>query len=301
MTLTQLKYCIALTKTKNFGKAAKLVYVSQPTLSLAIKKLEDELEVNLFERQKNKVLVTEIGKKIIAIAENIQHKVKQIKNLAENENNQTPIIRIGAIYTIGPYLFPSLLFYFNQHYPNIKLSIEENYTAVLTKKLKLGEIDFILVAEPFEEDNILTRYLYTEPFIAALPTNHHLNHKTNLKITDLKNEIILLLGAGHCFRDQILDSYPELNNSNQDSYLQKTLEGTSLETIRYMVAGGNGITLLPYLATKQSQNLLKYIPIINPIPSRNIIVAYRQSFSNNEVLELLVSTLKKLPLLKNLQ
>ncbi len=296
MTLTQLKYCLALAKTKHFRKAAEQVFVSQPTLSLAIKKLEEELGTKLFERHKNSVLITELGSLILKVAEDIQLKAQQIKEIAAESNQQIQHIKIGAIYTIGPYLFPSLIQFFRKHYPDIKLSIEENYTFVLTEKLSKGELDFILIADPFEEEGIQTQFLYKEPFIAVLPNNHKLSHQKTLTFKKLNDETILLLGAGHCFRDQILAAYPELNNTNHSSVLQKTLEGTSLETIRYMVAAGNGMTILPCLATQHTQALLKYIPLVEPIPSRNVLFAFRKSFSNKKMVELLTLSIKKLPL-----
>lgn len=255
MTLTELKYCVELAKTKHFRKASENCFVSQPTLSVAIKKLEEELEVTLFERRKNEVLLTPIGEQIIKIAEQMLQQAKTIKDLAKDEHSQTSELKIGAIYTVGPYLFPHIIKKFKEKAPFIRLTIEEDYTHKLAKKLQSGELDVIVVAEPFNEPNIKKTVLYTEPFVAALPKSHQKNDSKKLNFDQIENENILLLGAGHCFRDQVLEAYPNLAHSGYQSHsLQKTLEGSSLETIRYMVASGAGITILPCSAAQDKQD-----------------------------------------------
>ena len=293
MTLTELKYCIELAKTKQFSQAAKNCFVSQPTLSIAIKKLEDELNIIIFERQKSSVLITEIGQKILLHATEINFNIEQIKQLVEEENEEFSSINIGAIYTIGPYIFPKLIEQFNKDVPNIKLSIEENYTKILTEKLHSGELDFIIVAEPFNEKNITTTRLYQEPFIAVIPNKHRLHKQVTINAKQIVKETLLLLGKGHCFSEQILEAYPQLN---QNHSLQKTLEGTSLETIRYTVAANNVMTILPCSATQDLQKILTYIPLENPSPSRNIVVAYRKSFTRKKVLALIIKSLQNISL-----
>lgn len=296
MTLTELKYCLELAKTKNFSQAAKNCFVSQPTLSIAIKKLEDELEVSIFERHKNTVLITEIGQKILLKAEKIQFYINEIKQFVSEENEEFSTIKIGAIYTIGPYLFPKLIEQFKKDIPNIKLSIEENYTQILTEKLHAGELDFIIVAEPFNENNIKTVRLYQEPFIAVVPKNNSLSLKSEISSQEILNETLLLLGKGHCFSEQILTSYPELIQNHENNPLQKTLEGTSLETIRYTVASNNGMTILPCSATQDSQKLLTYIPLKHPSPSRYVTIAFRKNFSRKNTLTLILKSLQNISL-----
>lgn len=296
MTLTELKYCLELSKTKNFGQAAKNCFVSQPTLSIAIKKLEQELEICIFERQNSNIIITPIGKKIIEITEKIFLDIKTIKEIVNDENEEFSEVKIGAIYTIGPYLYPSLIKQFNHDLPNIKLSIEENYTNVLTDKLHRGELDFIIIAEPFNEKNIETIFLYEEPFITVVSKQNKLKNQKSINFNQIKNETLLLLGAGHCFRDQVLEAYPQLLNTNHNSKLQKTLEGTSLETIKYTVATNNGITILPCTATQQKETLLEYIPLKNPTPTRKIVIAYRKHYSRKKLLKQVLNSLQNITL-----
>lgn len=297
MTLTELKYCVELAKTKHFRKASENCYVSQPTLSVAIKKLEEELEVTLFERRKNEVLVTPIGEKIIEIAEQVLQQSKTIKELAKDEHSETSELKIGAIYTIGPYLFPHILKKFNKKAPFVRLTIEENFTNELARKLQSGELDVIVVAEPFNEPNIKKQTLYLEPFVAALPKNHLKNDQAKLNFDEIEDENVLLLGAGHCFRDQVLEAYPNLAHSSYQSHsLQKTLEGSSLETIRYMVASGAGITILPCSATQDKQDFLIYKPLQDPVPTREVIMVWRKTFPRVKILEIIQELLQSIDL-----
>lgn len=289
MTLTELKYCVELAKTKHFRKASENCFVSQPTLSVAIKKLEEELNVSLFERRKNDVILTPIGQQIVEMAEKILKQADEIKQLAKDQYSEVSEVKIGAIYTIGPYLLPDMIKQLNQSAPYIKLSVEENYTHELAKKLQSGELDIILVAEPFSDNNIETLALYDEPFVAALPNHHPKAIKKEINLKEIDDEVVFLLGAGHCFRDQVLEAYPNLMHSNYQSHpLQQTLEGSSLETIRYMVASGAGLTILPCTATQNSRNdLLTYLPLSAPEPKRRVIMAWRKSFPRTKLLQTL--------------
>ncbi|WP_024852228.1 hydrogen peroxide-inducible genes activator [Hydrogenovibrio kuenenii] len=288
MTLTELKYCVELAKTKHFRKASENCYVSQPTLSVAIKKLEEELNVTLFERRKNDVILTPIGKKVIEIAENILKQSQMIQQITKDEFSEVTEVNIGAIYTIGPYLLPSMIKKLNQQAPYIRLTIEENYTHELAKKLQSGELDIILIAEPFDEKNIEKMALYEEPFVAALPSHHKMVGQKTIDLKSIEDDVVFLLGAGHCFRDQVLEAYPNLNHSGYQSHpLQKTLEGSSLETIRYMVASGAGLTILPCTAVQENNNeLLVYKPLTMPVPKRKVIMAWRKSFPRTKLLKL---------------
>ena len=296
MTLTELKYCLELEKTKNFGQAAKNCFVSQPTLSIAIKKIEEQLNICIFERQKNSILITDIGKKVLSIAKNILINVENIKQLANDENEEFSTIKIGAIYTIGPYIFSKMIQIFNQTIPNIKLSIEENYTEILIEKLNSGELDLIIIAETLKNNNFITQTLYKEPFILAVSNRHKFRNLKSIDIKQIKDEELLLLGKKHCFREQVLELYPNFYKKNQQHKLQKTLEGTSLETIKYTVAANNGITILPCSAIQKNQNILTYIPFKKTIPNRTVVVSYRESFPRKKILKLILNSLQKISL-----
>lgn len=298
MTLTELKYCVELAKTKHFRKASENCFVSQPTLSVAIKKLEEELNVCLFERRKNDVIVTPIGQQVIDIAQNVLKQTQLIQQIAKDEFSEESEVNIGAIYTIGPYLLPSVIKELNRTASHVRLTVEENYTHELAKKLQSGELDIILVAEPFEEKNIEKIVLYQESFVAALPLDHPMVNQKQIDLKKIEDDVVFLLGAGHCFRDQVLEAYPNLNHSGYQSHpLQKTLEGSSLETIRYMVASGAGLTILPCTATQKNNNeLLVYKPLAKPVPQRTVIMAWRKSFPRTKLLKLFQTLLASIDL-----
>lgn len=290
MTLNELKYIIALSQEKHFRKAAEKCFVSQPTLSIAIKKLEEELGVHLFERHKHDILITPIGQQIIKFSEEILKLSQNIKELAkEYQGDLSTELKIGAIYTIAPYLFPKLIPNFHALAPNVSLIIEENYTHVLAEKLKTGELDIAILSLPFDEPNIETFDLYKEPFKLILPKEKEITKETYLgSIDQIQNETVLLLGAGHCFRDQVIASFPHLLNSNQqNNQLQKTFEGSSLETIRYMVASGVGVSIFPCSTlSERDEGLLNIKELPNPKPNRIVALAWRKSFPRVKILEL---------------
>jgi len=277
MTLTELKYAIALAKYKHFKKAAEHCFVSQPTLSVAIKKLEEELNLTLFERQKQTVLITPIGQQIITLAQEILLKTKEISNLSQTLNHSLIEIKIGAIYTIGPYLFPKIIPLLHKTFPTIKFIIEENYTHILNEQLQQGELDIIFISLPFYEKSIETQLLYQEDFVAAMSPTHELSNQSTINLKNIQEETILLLGSGHCFRDQVLEAYPNLKQSASNLQWHQILEGSSLETIKYMVASGTGLTILPKTSTLQT-NILTIKPLTKPIPNRSVVMAWRKSF-----------------------
>lgn len=289
MTLTELKYVLAVAREKHFGRAAEACFVSQPTLSVAIKKLEEELGVTLFERG-GELGITPAGERVVEQAAHIFELVDGIKELAmaAKDDLQGPI-RLGAIYTIAPYLLPELIPQLHERAPPMPLLLEENYTRVLTEKLKKGELDAMIVATPVEDSSILALPLYEEPFVVAVPAAHAWKKKKSIASSELEGESMLLLGSGHCFRDQVLKVCPALNRSAQNG-LQKTLESSSLETIRHMVASGMGVTVLPCTATRlhsPSDSLLAYRPFTRPVPARVISLAWRKSFPRPRAIEAL--------------
>lgn len=287
MTLAELRYLVALARERHFGRAAAAAFVSQPTLSVAIKKLEDELGVTLFERRRDAVTVTPIGEQIVSQALRVLEEVNLIKQLAKAGKDQLASpLRVGAIHTVGPYLFPALIPRVHTLAPEMLLLIEENYTAKLTERLKQDALDAIIVSEPYAEPGIETAPLYDEPFVVALPPRHPWIRKNSIAADSLAQENTLLLSSGNCFREQVLKVSPALHRLDSGS-LQKTLEGGSLETIRYMVGGGVGITVLPCSAALRKDELVVTRPFTRPIPQRRVILAWRAQFPRDKAIEVL--------------
>ena len=289
MTLNELRYIVAVARERHFGRAAEACFISQPTLSVAVKKLEEELGLSLFERRKGEVSITPIGERIVAQAQRVLEEVSGIRQIARQGQDQLDgPLRLGAIYTIGPYLLPHLIPELAVRAPRMPLVIEENYTATLVDKLKQGELDVILISLPFDEPGIQTRPLYHEPFVLLLPSSHPLNQKSGVAIADLVGEDVLLLGAGHCFRDQVLRVCPHcLPRAATESSPAQTLDGGSLETIRYMVASGLGVTILPCSAAgadRFSERLLTIRRFEQDPPSRVVALAWRKSFPRPEAI-----------------
>lgn len=292
MTLSEFRYIVAVAKELHFGRAAEKCFVSQPTLSVAVKKIEDELGVTLFERHQHEVSITPIGETIIKQAKVILNETNTLKELAkQNKDELSGELKLGVIYTIGPYLLPKLIPVINKQVSDLVLIIEEDYTDNLANKLKAGEIDIAILANPFEQSGIQTEVLYQEPFMVALPSHHPLTKKKKLNADDLLNDTMLLLKSGNCFRDQVVKVCPScISPIGKNKRLQKTLQGSSIETIRQMVAAGAGITILPgsSIGANNSLNgMLEYRPFTKPTPYREVIIAYRKSFPGIKAVELI--------------
>jgi len=292
MTLTELRYITALARERHFGRAAQTCHVSQPTLSVAIKKLEDELGIQLFERRKAEAQLTPIGEQVVEQAQLVLEQVEQIRHLAmEGKDQLSAPLRVGAIYTIGPYLFPHIIPLLHEQVPQMALMVEENYTARLNEKLRQGELDVIVIALPFDEPGIVTLPLYHEPFVIVMPAAHPWHERSDINADDLADESVLMLGAGHCFRDQVVDICPACGHQSEaEGSISKTLEGSSLETIRHMVATGMGITVLPCTAAgvdKYAQRLLSIKRFSAPAPYRTVALAWRKSFPRPRAIEAL--------------
>jgi LysR family hydrogen peroxide-inducible transcriptional activator len=299
MTLTELRYIVAVSQKNHFGKAAQACFVSQPTLSIAIKKLEEELGVRLFERSsKNEIRITEIGQQVVNQAYIVLQEAQILIEIAQQ--GKDPLsgqFKLGVIYTIGPYLLPSLIPILRKTAPNLKLIIEENFTANLFQSLKQGALDAIIISYPFDEPGIETAALYDEPFIVALPRNHEWKDLEQIPPEDLASQDLMLLGAGHCFRDQVIKACPDCMSG--DSELTRTLEGGSLETIRHMVAAGTGITVLPRTSVLPSQNhesLIITKPFAEPSPSRTVAIAWRKHYPRKEAIFTIRDTIQNSPL-----
>lgn len=289
MTLTELRYLVALAQQRHFGRAAEACFVSQPTLSVAIKKLESELGVELFERRKQEVTLTAAGERIVRQAERVLEEAAAIRELAEEGRDQlNGPLRVGAIYTVGPYLFPHLIPVLHERAPHMPLVIEENYTARLAERLRQGELDLIVIALPFTEQGIITLPIYDEPFVVVIPSGHPWQERDAIPVGALAEESLLLLGRGHCFRDQVLDACPACAHEAGTDRLAQTVEGTSLETVRHMVASGMGITVLPATAAgadRYAQRLVKIRRFAPPEPQRRIALAWRKSFPRPKAIE----------------
>lgn len=294
MTLTELKYIVAVAQHKHFGRAAKACFVSQPTLSLGIKKLEQELKLSLFEREtRNELRITEQGALVIEQAQKVLDQASHLKLIAQTQLDPLAApLRLGAIYTIAPYLLPELIPKLHKTAPQMQLRLEENFTSVLSEQLKQGALDVILIALPFNEAGIVTQAVYDEPFETVIPLDHHWNNRQYIDAYELADEDLILLGPGHCFRDQVLASCPTCNSSGN---LQQSLAGGSLETIRHMVASGTGITVLPSSSrTKNIEgSLVKMIPFNQPTPQRRVALAWRKGFTRPEAIEVLRAAILK--------
>lgn len=291
MTLTELRYIIAVAEHRHFGRAAEACFVSQPTLSIAIRKLEDELGVVLFERGGGEISLTAIGERIVEQAQRVMDEVATIKTMAsESRDPLKGAIRLGVIYSIGPYLLPHLIPALHKRAPEMPLILQENYTANLEAMLRRGELDVIIIASEIAGAGLQIQPVYDEPFVVALPKGHPWERKKAVRADDLAGEDMLLLGNGHCFRDQVLKLCPALNRTSFASEsLQKTLVSTSLETIRHMVASGAGITVLPVTSVGsdgESESLLSIVPFAKPVPDRRVAIVWRASFTRPEAVEM---------------
>jgi len=296
MTLTELRYITTLAKVQHFGRAAEQCNVSQPTLSIAVKKLESELGIDLFERTKNRVQPTPVGEKIVMQSQLVLEQAAAIKDIASSGKDQlnTPL-HVGAIFTIGPYLFPHFIPPLQLSAPNMPLIIEESYTSTLRARLRTGEVDVIVVALPFTETDVVVQPLYEERFLAVLPETHRLTGQSAIHQRDIEQENVLLLGEGHCFRDQVLEAIPNINKTVAGSAPIRTMtEGSSLETLCYMVASGLGMTILPESATLgpsfQKSGLITR-PFSGDSPTRTTALAWRASFPRHRAIDALRSAI----------
>jgi LysR family hydrogen peroxide-inducible transcriptional activator len=276
MTFTELRYLVAVANERSFGRAAQRCHVSQPALSVAIQKLEDELGTRLFERGKSEVTVTPIGARIAEQAQRVLEEMTRIGELAQaGRNPLAGPLKLGVIHTVGPYLLPDLIPALHEIAPQMPLDIEENLTENLEVALRTGGIDAAILALPFAPAGIATELLYEEPFAVVVPRSHKWAKRKCVAPDELAAEHMILLNVGHCFRDQVLDACPELNRTGR-----QVTRTNSLETARNMVASGLGVSVLPRdaLTTKYHSRLVVPVAFAAPAPSRRIAVAWRRSF-----------------------
>ncbi len=285
MTFNELRYIVAVAQERSFRRAAEKSFISQPALSLAIQKLEQELEIKIFERGKNEVTVTPIGAEIVEQAHRALEEVERIREMARQGKDQlASTLRLGIIYSVGPYLLPELVPTLKKLAPGMTLEIEENITANLETLLRNGKLDVIIIALPFGDSGILTHPLYDEPFEVVVDNQHRWSKRRSIRAQELAAEKVLLLDSGHCFSNQVAEACPDLDRKGADIQ-----QGTSFETIRNMVASGLGITVLPASANSERYRnpLLRIIPFTKPVPSRRIALAWRKSFARNQVIDVL--------------
>ena len=298
MTLTELKYIVAVARERHFGRAAEACFVSQPTLSVAVKKLEEELDLKLFERSANDVTITPLGEEIVRQAQSVLEQAANIKEIAKRGKDPLAgALRLGVIYTIAPYLLPDLVRQVIERTPQMPLMLQENFTVKLLEMLRTGEIDCAILAEPFPDAGLALAPLYDEPFYAVVPVAHPLAKHDSVTTEALKQETMLLLGSGHCFRDHVLEVCPEFARfSSNAEGIRKSFEGSSLETIKHMVAAGMGVTLVPRLSVpkealadkprrkRDEDAYVKYLPFAGDPPTRRVVLAWRRSFTRYEAI-----------------
>ncbi len=296
MTLNDLRYIVTLAQEQHFGRAAERCCVSQPTLSIAVKKLEEQLGVALFERSKTRVQPTPVGEKVVNQAQLVLEQASVIQDIAKAGRDQlNNPLKVGAIFTIGPYLLPHFIPALQVLSPEMPLFVEENYTATLRQRLRKGDLDAIIIALPFVEADVVTQPLYDEPFVVLMPQNHPLSQKAEITAEDLYEHPVLLLGPGHCFRDQVLEAFPGLkedkagsSGANGTGSFHTAADGSTLETLRHMVASGLGITILPQSAAGASDyrpGVLCTRPFAGPEPTRTVALAWRASFPRPKAID----------------
>ncbi|MCB1748807.1 MAG: LysR family transcriptional regulator [Gammaproteobacteria bacterium] len=284
MTLTELRYIVAVARHRHFGKAAEACFVSQPTLSVGVRKLEEELGVRIFERSRSEVIVTPIGATLVARAEEVLDAAEALRETAAAA--QDPLgsaLRLGVIYTVGPFLVPRLISALKKRAPQLGLIVREGFTDELAESLRHGELDAVIMSLPFRDPRLISRPLYEEPFHVAVPKDHPLARRKRIKPADLADETLLLLGARNCFREQVVEICPACINLDRkgDEDMQRTLEGSSLDTIMQMVATGAGVTVVP-TTMPLNKELGRHVvlrPFARPVPSRTIAVFYRRGFA----------------------
>lgn len=291
MTITQLKYVLAVAEHKNFTLAAEKCFVTQPTLSMQIQKIEEELNIQIFDRTKKPIQLTDIGQKIVTQAKNIVNEADRIQDIVEQQKGFVGgEFKLGIIPTIMPTLLPMFLNNFIKKYPKVKLIIEELNTEEIITKLNNGHLDAAIAATPLMEEKIKEIVLYFEPFVAYIPESHQFYQKKEIEVSDLNIDEILLLQDGHCFRDGILNL---CKNSSRNENNNFQIESGSFETLIKLADEGLGTTLLPYLHTldlKESDKL-KLRHFVEPKPAREVSLIFPKSELKIQIIEALRSTI----------
>ncbi|PKO86945.1 MAG: LysR family transcriptional regulator [Betaproteobacteria bacterium HGW-Betaproteobacteria-10] len=279
MTLTEMRYIVALARERHFGKAAEACHVSQPTLSVALKKVEGQLGAALFERSATDVRITALGERIVIQARRVLEEAVRLEEIAGAVGDPlSGALRVGVIYTIAPYLLPQLIPALHREAPAMPLFLKEDFTENLIPALKAGDLDVIVIALPLVEAGLVAQPVYQEPFRVVVPADHSWATRRDIDADELDGENLLLLGQGNCFRDQVLESCPRLTGPEA---LQHSLEGSSLETIRYMVASGAGLAVMPSTAADplvEREPMVKVLPFAGMQPKRTVGLVWRVTF-----------------------
>lgn len=287
MTLTDLRYLVALARERHFGRAAEKCFVAQPTLSVAVKKLEDELGVILFERSPQEVRITPVGEQVVAQAERVLAEAARVAEVAATGKDALAgPLRVGVIYTIAPWLLPRLVPLLRARAPAMTLLLEEQYTHRLTDKLKANELDVAILALPVSEPGLVSQAVYDEAFRVLVPAAHPWAAAAAIEPLDLLDAPLLMLGKGNCFRDQVLDLCAVASSRLGTS--PHVLEGTSLETIRHMVASEVGVSVMPASAVDSiaaDDPLLRVRPFVEPQPTRRVGLVWRTSFPRHAAID----------------
>ncbi|MDA3914078.1 LysR substrate-binding domain-containing protein [Oleiagrimonas sp.] len=294
MNLRDLHYLVALAEHCHFGRAAEACFVSQPTLSTQIRKLEEELGVTLVERTPRKVLLTDVGREIAARARDVIHETDQIRAIARRTlDPESGTVRLGIFPTLGPYLLPHVVPMLRQTFPRLELLLVEEKTEVVLQRLREGKLDAGILALPLHEESLHVEFLFEEPFLLAVPEGHALAERKRLRLSDLAHESLLLLEDGHCLRDQALEVC-QLSGAGE----RTGFRATSLETLRQMVAANVGITLLPTLAVNPPVARVENMRLIEfggHSPHRRVAMAWRKSTATDAFLKRLAHVLRQLP------
>jgi LysR family hydrogen peroxide-inducible transcriptional activator len=289
MTLTDLRYIVALARERHFGRAAEKCFVSQPTLSVSVKKLEEELGIILFERSPQEVRVTPIGERIVAQAERVLAETAQLGEIAAaGKDPLAGPMRVGVIYTIAPWLLPRLVPLIKERAPAMPMILEENFTHRLIEKLKSTELDLAILALPIDEPGLVSQPVYDEQFRVLVPVSHPWAKEKAIDAPDLLDAQLLMLGAGNCFRDQVMDLCATA--SRESGISPHVLEGSSLETIRHMVASGVGVTVMPAAAVDDipaRDPLLRVKPFRDPVPTRRVGMVWRASYPRHRAIDVM--------------
>ncbi len=292
MKLSALRYLVAFADEGSISRAAERCHVSQPTLSVALQNLEAELAVSLIERGKGHIALTDLGWQVVGQARKALDETRRIEQVAQlGKNPLSGDFRLGVIHTIGPYLLPELIAAMKQTAPDTRLFIEESMTALLADYLKYGTVDAAVIALPFDVPGIKTIALYDEPFELIVPRGHPLAQRERVAAREVRGDDVLVLKAGNCFREQVLDACPEISHAEGATH-----EGHSIETVRCMVASGYGISVLPAgsLNGIYKNDLIVSIPFDEPPPARRVALAWRQGYTRPQAIEAIIAAVSKI-------
>ncbi len=296
MNLRDLQYLVAVAELQHFGKAAEACHTSQPTLSIQIKKLEEYLGVQLLERSNKHVMLTTVGEAVVARARAILHEAEQIKQIALSAKDPfTGTLTLGAFPTLAPYVFPLFVPVLRQNLPTLELMLVEEKTEQLLEQLYDGNLDAALIALPVEHSQLEAQELFHEPFWLALSADHPLAKLPEIPLEKLADQHILLLDEGHCLRDQSLSLCNRIGKGESNRY-----RATSLETLRNMIAAGNGMTFMPQLAVQESSEAIRYIRFAPPAPGRTIALVYRKSSGRKLLFDRLMVLMREVLIRKNM-